>query len=397
MCWQPKFNRDLGACPRIEAVERESDFESFFSPIRGEYWVYSTKTGGKRGQNRFSAVGSLFSDRLLALLLLVFAITACSRQPQLHEHQYLTFGTIVTVTIAGSTDDLAEQAFNILEEDFTLLHENWHAWKPGSLGRVNTLLPYGKPFSTGPEMVSMITKAQKISRDSEYLFNPALGKLIALWGFHQDQPEKQIGTTTTQIQALLKTNPTLDDIQINGIDLQCSNPAVQLDFGGFAKGYALNLAAERLLELGLSNFVINAGGDLVAYGKHPQRPWKIGVRDPREARVLATIEAQDGEGIFSSGDYERYYLEADKRRHHIIDPRNGMPSEGARAVTVIHQDAALADAAATALMIASDTEWRRIAKKLGVTQVLRVNDSGEIVTTKQMAARISIESNHPKN
>lgn len=338
-----------------------------------------------------------FNRNLTLLLLLAFAITACSRQQQLHQHQYLTFGTIVTVTIAGSSDELTQQAFKILEEDFTLLHENWHAWKPGSLGRVNSLLPYGKPFATGPEMISMITKAQKISRDSEYLFNPALGKLIALWGFHQDQPEKQAETTTARIQALLKANPTLDDIQINGIVLQCSNPAVQLDFGGFAKGYALNLAAERLLELGLENFIINAGGDLVAYGKHPQRPWKIGVRDPRKDSVLATIETRNGEGIFSSGDYERYYLEANKRRHHIIDPRNGMPSEGARAVTVIHQDAALADAAATALMIASDAEWRRIAKKLGITQVLRVNDSGEIVTTREMAARISIESTHSEN
>lgn len=345
-------------------------------------------------QKRFSTMSSLKAIvfQRFAGFLLISQLVACSTQ-QLFEHQYLTFGTIVTVTIATSQEELVTQAFATLEEDFALLHENWHAWKPGSLGRVNRLLPYGEPFSTGPEMIAMISQAQKISRDSDYLFNPALGKLIALWGFHQDQPGKQADATEAKIQSLLKARPTLDDIKIQGTILQSSNPAVQLDFGGFAKGYALNLAAERLLELGLTDFVINAGGDLVAYGKHPHRPWKIGVRDPGKDGVLATIETGNGEGIFSSGDYERYYLEEGKRRHHIIDPRSGQPSEGARAVTVIHHDAGLADAAATALMIATEDEWQRIAKQMGIQQVLRVNYSGKIAVSSKMANRIQIHSN----
>ncbi len=326
--------------------------------------------------------------RTIGPWLLIMLLAGCSR-PQVLTRQYLTFGTLVDVTIATSNPSLAEQAFDALESDFSQMHNNWNAWKPGSLMRVNQLLPLGEPFTTSPQIVEMITRAKQISRDSGYLFNPAIGKLIALWGFHQDEPAPTATNKDQAIRALLEANPTLDDIQVHGVTLQSRNPEVQLDFGGYAKGHALALAAERLLDMGLKDFIINAGGDLVVHGKHLDRPWRIGVRDPDDDDAVAAIRVRSGEGAFTSGDYERFYMEDGQRRHHIIDPRTGYPSTGARAVTVIHHDPALADAAATALTIAHDDEWQAIARRLGVTLVLRMEPSGEVVMTEAMKQRIS--------
>ena len=326
--------------------------------------------------------------RLLVIPLIVLALASCSRSEVL-TRQYLTFGTLVDVSIATDDPARAEQAFDALAADFNQMQTNWNAWKPGSLLRVNQLLPLGEAFTTSPQIVELITRAQPISRASGYLFNPAIGKLIALWGFHQDDPGPTTPDKTDAIQALVAAHPTLDDIEVHGVTLRSRNPDVQLDFGGFAKGYALKLASEHLLDLGLRDFIINAGGDLVARGRHLDRPWRIGVRDPDDEDAVAAIEVRDGEGAFTSGDYERYYMEDGQRRHHIIDPRTGYPSTGARAVTVIHDDPALADAAATALTIAHDDEWLAIAQRLGVDKVLRMNASGDVIMTDAMQQRIS--------
>jgi len=91
--------------------------------------------------------------------------------------------------------------------------------------------------------------------------------------------------------------------------------------------------------------------------------------------------------VFTSGDYERYYMYKGKRYHHIIDPRTGYPAEGSQSVTVITKDSGLADAAATALFVAGPDHWYELAKKLGLKQVLLVDSEGKIHVSPQMLER----------
>ncbi len=327
----------------------------------------------------------------LLFVLLCGLTNGCTQRPQIHQHQLLTFGTLVEITIATQDKSLAERAFQQLEKDFARMNRDWNGWKPGGeLYRINQRLSQGKPVTTTPELIRMLTQARQISRDSHYLFNPAIGKLIALWGFHNDQPAPNPNKDARTLREQTAARPRLDDLRIDGNTVQSTNPGVNIDLGGFAKGYALKLEARKLLTMGLKDFIINAGGDLIAYGRHIDRNWRIGIRDPDGGRALASIEAQNGESIFTSGDYERYYLENGKRRHHIIDPRSGQPSESAHAVTVITRDPALADAAATALMIALPDEWRQIAQRLGIDKVLRLEANGELSMTPAMAQRVQI-------
>ncbi len=153
----------------------------------------------------------------------------------------------------------------------------------------------------------------------------------------------------------------------------------------------MDLAITRLRELGIQNAIINAGGNLRAIGKHGDRPWRIGIRNPRGEGVLASIETRGDESILTSGDYERFYEYQGKRYHHIIDPRSGYPVTGVISVTVIADDAATADAASTALFVAGPQRWREIAKKLGVTQVMLIDGQGRMVVTPAMAKRVRFE------
>lgn len=331
--------------------------------------------------------------RHLALITLLALTTACQQERRYEETIY-SLGTLVDVTLYAKSPDQAQQAMALIRNELDALHHTWHAWKPGGLQRINRLLQSGEPFSLAPEKLAVIEKAKRLSQQSNGLFNPAVGKLIAAWGFHQDDPGKASPPTAQTIKTLLAARPNMEDIHIDGNRLWSVNPAVQLDFGGFVKGEGLGMIAAKLKASGIQRFILNAGGDLVVAGKHPNRPWRIAIRSPDGKTALASLDAHDGEGIFTSGDYERFYIDDGQRRHHIIDPRTGYPARGARAVTVIHHDPGLADAAATALLIAGPGEWLHIAEKMGIDTALLLDDTNTLHMTPAMAKRLQFSPGH---
>jgi len=325
---------------------------------------------------------------LVTLLALALTLPGCDRK-EIHHRQILQFGTIIDVTLVADRA-LAEHAFEMLEKDFARMQHDWQVWKPGPLMTLNEAIAAGKAITPDPSLPPLIARATELSRASGYLFNPAAGRLIALWGFHRDQFGVDHEPDAAAIAKLVAANPRLDDLEFRDGKLGSRNRMVKLDFGGIAKGYALGLEARKLKAMGIDDFIINAGGDLVAWGRHPLRDWKIGVRKTRGNGSLATITPRNGEAIFTSGDYERYYERGGKRRHHIIDPRSGYPSKQAHAVTVIHDDPATADAAATALMIARPEERLRVAASMGIDKFLLLDRDHRLLLTAAMRQRIEL-------
>jgi len=338
--------------------------------------------------------------KLLPLLFLSCAfLTACdSSEPQKavrdrFEHSILAFGTVINISIADSNKQTAELAFNTLTDDFTYWHRAWNPWTQGPLKRVNSLLPTTAAFNSPLHLIPLIKQSQQYYEQSEGLFNPAIGHLINLWRFHEHEKEGKQPPAKTGIQTLVKQNPSVTDIKVDNIRLQSSNEAVQLNFGAFAKGYAIDRSMQTLQQLGIQNAVINAGGDLKAIGQHSDRAWRIGIRHPRNKNsVIATIETKDQESVFTSGDYERYFFYKNQRYNHILDPRTGYPAALSQSVTVIHNNAGLADAAATALFIAGPEDWHRIAKKMGIKYVMLVAANGDIHMNPAMQKRLQLNT-----
>ena len=111
-----------------------------------------------------------------------------------------------------------------------------------------------------------------------------------------------------QIDRLVAADPRMSDLILDGIRLYSTNPAVQLDFGAFGKGYAIDLAIRHLRDLGVKNAIVNAGGDLRAIGSRAGHPWRVAIRRPSGGGVFATIDVQGDESVFPSGDYERNFV-----------------------------------------------------------------------------------------
>lgn len=331
-----------------------------------------------------------------AFLILAGLLAACTSKPQEHHEQLLVFGTLVDVKLWGVEEEKARAATAQLAEDFEYMHKTWHAWHPGPLGRINQLLVTGETFSGAPSVLPLIKRGTELSEASGGLFNPAIGRLIALWSFASDDPPHGPPPSDAAIEALVDQHPQMTDIKIDGIQLRGTNPALKLDFGAFAKGYALDRAVERLREMGINNAVVNAGGNLCTLGRHGDRPWRVGIRHPRQPGVLASVEADgDGECIITSGDYERYFDWDGVRYDHIIDPRSGRPTQGVASVTVFADQGDLGDATSTALAVAGPEDWLPVARRMGVKGVLLVGTDGKIYMTPSLKERIHFEQDPP--
>ena len=236
----------------------------------------------------------------------------------------------------------------------------------------------------------MIERARQLERSSNGLFNPAIGRLLALWGFHASELPQGPPPAPAAIEKQVMQAPSMADLDIDAGELSSRNRAVQLDFGGYIKGVAVERALEILAQTGIEHAIVNAGGDLGVIGRHGDRPWRAAVEHPdgTGGRYLADLEVRDGEFVFTSGNYRRYRQGDGIRYGHIIDPRDGYPADGVRSVTVIDSDGGRADAAATALAVADVGEWQAVARSLGVERVMRVEADGLIRMTPAMAARV---------
>ena len=314
-----------------------------------------------------------------------------------HHEKLIAFGTEIDIKIWGVEPETGRQAVVELAKDFEYMHTRWHAWKEGTLGRTNQLLPLGEYFSVSPSIIPLIKDGTRLSALSGGRFNPAIGQLIRLWGFASDDPPKGPPPDEQAIEELLSKKPSMDDLVLEGVRMRGTNPAVRLDFGGFAKGVAVDRAIEHLREMGIHNAVVNAGGDLRAIGKHGERPWRIGIQDPRGPGRLASVYVEGDESVFTSGNYERFFVYEGVRYHHIIDPRSGYPARGTISVTVFHDNAGEADAAATALFIAGPEDWYEVAKAMGIKSVMLIDTRGVIHMTPNLRDRIYFNPDNSAN
>lgn len=175
--------------------------------------------------------------------------------------------------------------------------------------------------------------------------------------------------------------------------VRSNNKTVQIDLGGYAKGYALDRAVEILKKIGVKNALINIGGNIMAMGAHGGRAWRVGIQNPRKPGPLATLELHDGEAIGTSGDYQRYFELNGKRYCHLIDPRTGQPAQGVQAVTILTHGVhagVWSDAASKPLFISGTQGWREAARKMLLDEALPVDGDGKVHLTAAMEKRLEL-------
>lgn len=338
--------------------------------------------------------------RLLAVVAILL-LTGCAKEP-LYQQQGYVFGTLVDVTVYGEDEARAKQAVGDVLREFQRLHDMLHAWQPSELSALNAAFAKGESKVVSPELAAMLRDATQLSQQSRGLFNPAIGGLVQLWGFHADE-FKPVQPDEKLVAQWVQANPQMSDIALSrsGGLVRSRNKSVQLDLGGYAKGYALDRAAEILRKQGIHNALINIGGNILALGQHGKRPWKVGIQHPRKSGALATLELHDGEAVGTSGDYQRYFMLGDKRYCHLIDPRTGHPMQGVQAVTILTRGphaGVLSDGASKPLFISGASGWRAAATAMNLPEAMLVDEFGNVHLTAALQKRLEFTDKniHPQ-
>ncbi|WP_068114890.1 FAD:protein FMN transferase [Tropicimonas marinistellae] len=329
---------------------------------------------------------------LLCLSIGLASVFLPRRGPVVHSETLFVFGTLVEVVIYGETPDRAKAATAALDRAFRRYHQDWHAWRPGELGRLNAAIARGESQVVSPELAALLRRGQALSTASGGLFEPAIGRLIALWGFHDDTLPTGPLPDPAAIDRLVQATPRIADLRFDGNLVRSLNPAVQLDLGGYAKGAALDLAADALARAGIHDAVLNAGGDLNVLGTRGAREWRVAIRDPYGWGAVAALNVHPGEVVYTSGNYERFLEQDGARYSHILDPRTGWPVQEIVSATVLDTDGARADAAATALSVAGRDAWMDVARAMGVKMALLIDADGRLLATPAMAERLEATS-----
>ena len=312
--------------------------------------------------------------REICLSLLLLAIAGCQVVPV--KQETVVFGTRVVITIIGAEVPQADAAIASVFARFNAMHERFHPWrKGGELQEINARIAAGTlPISLSAPMAEVIRDAQRYSAYSEGLFNPGVGALVRLWGFHSDTLPI-VPPPAAAVAALLAQGVDIAALQLRENHLLAVPMALQLDFGAQAKGTALDIARAILLRHGIDHALIDIGGNLMAVGKNGNRPWRVAVRPDRAQPPLAMVELHDGEAVATSGGSERYFIHEGRRYSHVLDPRTGYPADAVPAAVVIaggENAGAVSDAAATALLIADVELARRMLPRFGVEMAWQV-------------------------
>jgi thiamine biosynthesis lipoprotein len=333
---------------------------------------------------------------LIAMLALLLA--ACGRTP-LQEQQAYVFGTRVEVLVVSEQPEQGRQAIAAVLREFDRLHRAYHAWQPSELTTLNLAIFSGSPSESSPELAEFVREAQTLAKQGDYLFDPGIGQLIKLWGFQADEFKAEL-PAPADIKAWLAKKPSIADLTIDSNIVKSRNRNVQLDFGGYLKGVALDRAAAILRAQGITNALINIGGNVMALGSKQGKPWRVGIQHPRQPGPLATVALADGEAIGTSGDYQRYFEVDGARYAHLLDPRSGYPADHTQAVTVLipagPKAGTLSDAASKPIFIAGPDGWRAMAKKMEVGLVLRVDRDNRIFITEALRQRLEFIGQPPE-
>ncbi len=307
--------------------------------------------------------------------------------PGVQHREFFAMGTLMQISFA---DPVPAGLMNRIQTELRAFEQRWSPRGDGELAQLNRQLTQHAQAPLPPVLRPGFVASQQACRSSDGLFDPGMGALVKLWGFDDESHFRTTPPEPETIALALAQRGKLCRAELDA-KLSVDVPGAYFDFGASAKGRAIDAIVALLRNNGVHNAIVNAGGDLKAIGQRADRLWRIGIRHPRpqDAQdILASLSVKDGEAVFSSGDYERFFISEGTRYHHIIDPRDGYPATTSQSATVVHTSAELADAAATALFVAGPQRAAEIMGRMGITHYLLVDAQGDTHTSPEMRARL---------
>ena len=351
--------------------------------------------------------------RLCALFLLLcsFVVMTGCRKEQKQEAKsveakgkvYFTYFDTVSYIYdysgdsAERFDDRSAEVSHLLEE-YHRLFDIYHEY-----AGINTLCtPHkqagGEALSVDRKLIDFLLCGKEMASLTHGEMNVMLGAVLKLWHECREEASEAPSKAHIPLESELRdasghTSIDLLEIDEEACTVRITDPDASIDVGALGKGYATEMAARYLEEIGAAGYVLNIGGNIRIVGTRPDGSgWKTGIRNPSDpdGDFALSIRISDTACV-SSGVYERFFVAEGKRWHHIIDPDTLYPAAYYSAITVVTKDSGLADALSTALFCMDYEESRALVDALDGVEACWFFPDGEMRCSERFANLITEE------
>lgn len=325
---------------------------------------------------------------VLALPLIACGLVVAPVQAKagVHQSSQTLMGTRVDLTLQDADTAALPVAASAAFAEMTRLADMMSRYRSTSVLSAINLMAGLRPVPVPPELLQVLLMARRAAQASGGQFDTTVGSLRD-WNF---DPEHPAIASAQQIAAQLRLVDQAKGLVINehAGTAYLTQRGMRLDLGGIAKLPILQAGMRQLQRHGVRNAMINGGGDVMVMGQLNERPWRIGLRDPRQPeKLLGTVSLNQG-FVAASGDYERFVMHQGKRLHHILDPRTGYPTQGSHGVTLISDQLEVINGLGTAIMVAgAQTGRTRVARAPGLDALI-VDADNSLWLSPGMALRL---------
>lgn len=318
---------------------------------------------------------------LCMLFVVLLIVTSCNGKKDQQKEYFEESGTVFH-TFYHIKYEAEKPLTDSIAVEFEKFNNSLNPFKPTSIiSKVNR----NEPVVLDEWFTDVFLKAQEVSRNTNGVFDITCAPLVNAWGFGFSKMD----SVTPQRIDSLKQYVGYQKIELKDRQITKDNPGIILNTSAIAKGYASDVIADLLVRNGVSNYMVEIGGEVTVNGKNPKGEcWKIGINKPEDDRSESVGEIQEvvqicKGGLATSGNYRNFYIKNGKKYAHTIDPRTGYPSEqNILSATIIAPTCMMADAYATAFMAMGLEQARIVAGIVPDIQyyIIYTDENGDMKT-----------------
>ncbi|MEE3181950.1 MAG: FAD:protein FMN transferase [Planctomycetota bacterium] len=340
---------------------------------------------------------------VVALLSLV-GFTACRPVPEptrtattgntpvLRSRLDAVMGTQLKITVIGTDPSLLDRAMEAAAAEVKRVEDLMTDWRASELTSLNESSGEG-PREVPRELAAIISRATELHRLTSGAFDITFAAAGKLWSFK---------TTPKSLPDPEKIKAALQLVNAGAVKVSAADKTVELPagmkigLGGIAKGYGVDRAMKILMDHGIRNALVDAGGDMKILGMEFDKSWKIAIKHPRRKEKALAVLNLANTCLVTSGDYERFFELEGKRYHHIIDPRTGYPARGCMSASVVAPNAEYADALATSMCVLGPEKGLELIERLPRIEAVLVDMNGKVHVSSGLRGQVPQgEGNEP--
>ncbi len=308
----------------------------------------------------------------VAAIALLSAGTVCA---EWHSDTQPIMGTRVQVEFWHADADLAQALLADVMEEMRRIDRAFSPYRDNSELSVLNASAGNAWVAVSDEMLDLLVKSRQVSE----LTRGAFDITFASVGRYYDYRTEQRPDDETVAAALEAINYRYVELDVSGGRVRYRHPNVTIDLGGIAKGHAVDRGIELLVDAGIRQASVAAGGDSRILGDRRGQPWMVGIKHPRQSGVMAAVLPLVDTAVSTSGDYERFFEEDGVRYHHILDPATGDSARDSMSVTILGPDATFTDGLSTSVFVLGPEKGIELVNRLPGIDAIIIDDQGNLL------------------